>query len=458
MNILNERYEIQRYLDQRLDRQTLLALDRQTQNLVLIKLIIFGGNLKWEMFKLFEGEAKILQELEHLAIPRYVDYFDVETDFGKGFALVQSYINAQSLEGHIKAGLRFSEKELQHIAIEVLNLLIYLQSHHPPIIHRDIQPANILLDNNEENSLGTIYLVNFGSVQDALSEEDSNPIVGTYGYMPPEQFGGRATPASDLYSLGATIIYLASGYCPKDLPQADFQVDFENYVSLSPSFINWLKWMTQFSLERRLTSANEALLALKNPNFKKNFKSVASKPSYSKIVLTKKNELLEIFIPPKGFSPDLLTTIGVAIFWSTLSIYFCFDAINFWNLESLIFLYTLYLGIKEILLVLFNLFGKIWLSVNQEQISLEYCLFGFKFNYPSPASRDKISKLEINKAYLKKDSEGGEVKVKPQICIWAGTKRFVIGKGLIKETELIWLGYELSLWLDLPITRVNSVV
>ncbi len=46
MNILNERYEIQRCLDQRLDRQTLLALDRQTQNLVLIKLIIFGGNLK----------------------------------------------------------------------------------------------------------------------------------------------------------------------------------------------------------------------------------------------------------------------------------------------------------------------------------------------------------------------------------------------------------------------------
>ncbi len=77
---------------------------------------------------------------------------------------------------------------------------------------------------------------------------------------------------------------------------------------------------------------------------------------------------------------------------------------------------------------MFNLFGKICLSVNREKISLEYCLFGFKFNYPSSASREQISKLEINKAYLKKDSEGGEVKVKPQICIWAGTKKFVIGK------------------------------
>ena len=71
MDILKERYEIQKHLEQRLGQQTLLALDRKAQDLVLIKLLTFGGELKWEMFRLFEREAKILQELEHPNIPRY---------------------------------------------------------------------------------------------------------------------------------------------------------------------------------------------------------------------------------------------------------------------------------------------------------------------------------------------------------------------------------------------------
>jgi len=51
--------------------------------------------------------------------------------------------------------------------------------------------------------------------------------VGTYGYMPQEQFGGRTVPASDLYSLGCTIIYLVTGTHPADLPQKDFRIQFQ---------------------------------------------------------------------------------------------------------------------------------------------------------------------------------------------------------------------------------------
>ena len=87
------------------------------------------------------------------------------------------------------------------------------------------------------NSVGQVYLVDFGSVQTVLAAEGgTRTVVGTYGYMPPEQFGGRTVPASDLYSLGATLIYLVTGTHPADLPQKDFRIQFEHLTKLSPSF------------------------------------------------------------------------------------------------------------------------------------------------------------------------------------------------------------------------------
>ena len=106
-----------------------------------------------------------------------------------------------------------------------------------------------------------VYLVDFGSVQ-AAEQSGTRTVVGTYGYMPPEQFGGQTLPASDLYALGATLIYLASGKSPDQLPQREMRLLFEDRVTLSSRWINWLKWLTEPSLDRRLTSAKQALEAL----------------------------------------------------------------------------------------------------------------------------------------------------------------------------------------------------
>ncbi|MDY6902134.1 MAG: serine/threonine protein kinase, partial [Cyanobacteriota bacterium] len=86
--------------------------------------------------------------------------------------------------------------------------------------------------------------------------------VGTYGYMPPEQFGGAATAASDLYSLGATLITLATGIQPADLPQEDMRIAFEKVVNLTPSFAEWLGWLVEPSLDKRVSSAEIVLKAL----------------------------------------------------------------------------------------------------------------------------------------------------------------------------------------------------
>ncbi|NEP10025.1 MAG: protein kinase [Symploca sp. SIO1A3] len=454
--ILRERYKIQRQLKEKTGQKTLLALDQQTHDLVIIKLLLFNGGLKWEHFKLFEREAKILKELNHPAIPHYLDYFDVETNSGKGFALVQSYINASSLEEQVKAGRTFSETELKEIAKEILAVLLYLHNRYPSIIHRDIKPGNILLTNRSGNSVGQVYLVDFGSVQAAVSEGATRTIVGTYGYMPPEQFGERAVPASDLYALGTTLIYLASGQHPADLPQKTLKICFENYVSLSNSFIDWLRWITEPSLEERLASADHALQILEQetPQNQPLALLVPVKPENSKVVLIKNHNVLKIYIPPKGFTLKLLPIIGFALIWD----WFLAIAVSSLNsggfFAPLFSLLGLGVSVWLILQILFAFFGQVGLKLDQEKISLWYQLFGCKYYRPLSASRHHILKLERPETTYRTDHRGCQIEVKPQINIWAGTKKFTIGGGgLLSESELDWLANELSNWLGLPVIQ-----
>ena len=296
--ILKERYVIQKQLSKNAGRRTLLARDLHTQELVAIKLLIFGEDFHWDNLKLFEREAQTLQLLSHPTIPRYLDYFDVDTPTGKGFALVQSYIPAKSLEEWLKSGRIFSEAEVKQLAKALLEILRYLHGQQPQVIHRDIKPSNILLANRSGNSVGDVYLVDFGSVQILATRKGSTiTVVGTYGYMPPEQFGGRNVPASDIYSLGATLIYLATGRHPAELSQNNLQIQFESIVNLNPDLIDWLKWMTQPSLNRRLASAGEALKALKNPRQQTDISAIRQKPFGSRIELKEDGENLEILIP-----------------------------------------------------------------------------------------------------------------------------------------------------------------
>jgi len=301
--ILKERYVIQKQLSKNAGRRTLLARDLQTQELVAIKLLIFGEDVCWDDLKLFEREAQTLQLLSHPAIPRYLDYFDVDVPTGKGFALVQSYIPAKSLEEWLKSGRTFSEAEIKQLAKALLEILRYLHGQQPPVIHRDIKPSNILLANRSGNSVGDVYLVDFGSVQTLAAKKGGTiTVVGTYGYMPPEQFGGRNVPASDIYSLGATLIYLVTGRHPAELSQGNLQIQFESTVNLNPDLIAWLKWMTQPSLNRRLASAKEAVEALENPRQPTDISMVRQKPFGSRIELKKNGENLEVVIPPKKLS------------------------------------------------------------------------------------------------------------------------------------------------------------
>lgn len=444
----DSRYEIQQQLASKAGRRTLLARDRSCGELVVVKILSFASDFEWDALKLFEREAQTLKSLSHPAIPRYLDFLALNSPNSQGFALVQTYIPADSLEKYLKAGRTFSEAEVRELAKALLGILIYLHSRQPAVLHRDIKPSNILLGDRSDN-IGQ-YLVDFGSVQTLAAREGGTmTVVGTYGYMPPEQFGDRTVPASDLYSLGATLIYLVTGTHPADLPHKDGRIQFEQNVNLSPAFADWLKWMTEPSLDRRLASAQDALQALEHPP-QKVASLVVSKPYGSKIKLTKNANSLEILMPRKGFSREVGSLIPFAIAWNTgilfwtiaavvsapagINLFFALFSLPFWGA-----------GASMIWRILSTLFGRVRLSVDRQQISRTYEIFGFKFNRPHPVPIENISKLEIESF--------GEVKNK--IIIWAGRYRYELSSyDQITEPELEWLAAELSDWLRIP-TQVN---
>jgi len=478
---LVSRYEIQQQLSKKAGRQTLLARDLQTQQLVVIKLLTFGTDFAWDDLKLFEREATTLQSLSHPAIPQYLDYLELDGDSGKKLAIVQTYIAAQSLEQHLKAGRTFSETEIKEIAKALLEILTYLHGRTPPVIHRDIKPSNILLANRSAHSVGQVYLVDFGSVQTLAAQQGGNvTVVGTYGYMPPEQFGGRAVPASDIYSLGATLIYLVTGTHPADLPQKDLKIQFQPPANISQEVKNWLQMMTDPSLERRLANAQDALSALENPQPQQLGNSeptVVYRAGTSEILLTKNANSLSITVP-LFTEKKLILTLRWVKFLQTGFISLTLGSIWCLIIYCLIVMYPGFL--RAILLIIRMLFMTLFvttiafISYQRAKISNKKARFIFTFDrqemtiqlkipgwwsfFEAVGGNNSIISIhdinDINKLeLLYQDSSSHPY----QINIWrvGNTKWKLQPNPLIINqvtgVELDWVASEISQWLGLPL-------
>ena len=462
------RYAIERQLRKQAGRQTLLARDLATQELVVIKLLSLGSDFEWQDWKLFAREAQILQELSHPAIPRYLDYFELNWPELKGWALVQTYIPAKSLEEHLQAGRTFREVEVKQIAQALLEVLIYLHERFPPVIHRDLKASNVLLGNRSGEQVGQVYLVDFGSVKTAVAQQDgSMTVVGTYGYMPPEQFGGRAVPASDLYGLGATLIYLLTGTHPAELLEEEMKIEFEQLVNLSPAFLDWLKWLTEPSVKRRPASAREALQALERLS-QHHVPLVVFQPESSQIQYIKQKEQLEITIPPAGFSLRLGFLCGFDLIWFLVLINWTRSV---WG-EPWLMLFPVFhwgFALWILLAILFSLFGQIHFCLTPEKMALTYELWGLKYASPPPGEREEISQLEVVERQIPQPRHSRRKLLKEsvpsQLVIWAGKRKYVLGpnvwtqwlrisrRRVLSSSEVVWLAQELGDWLELPICR-----
>lgn len=159
----------------------------------------------------FERESQLLASLDHPAIPTIFDYFVTEGCY----YLVMKYISGGDLSTRLKEAPdgRIDERTVTEWGMQIADVLSYLHSQNPPIIYRDMKPANVMIDERDR-----IVLVDFGIARFVAATQKNVTAIGTMGYAPPELFAGKVEPRSDIYSLGATMFHLLTGRDPQDNP------------------------------------------------------------------------------------------------------------------------------------------------------------------------------------------------------------------------------------------------
>ncbi len=215
---------------------------------------------KSEKSGLLQQEAQILERLTESGFPKIKEY--------TGNCLVMEYIEGKNLQELLEEGKRFSMKEIRYLMEEILRLLHILHKQEPPMIYRDLKPANIMLGRN-----GKVYLIDFGAVysrdiEDRV-ERSQGVLAGTYGYAAPEQFWNGVVPGiqCDIYAAGKVLAYLLSGKNPA-VPPYDMEsycrglkrvpTEFLMIIERSLATNPWARYETSESMRRDLRLAYEA--------------------------------------------------------------------------------------------------------------------------------------------------------------------------------------------------------
>ncbi len=254
-SLLEGRYEIERLLGSGTHSNVYKAVTLVHQQTVVIKELRIERVSEWKNIELFEREIEIQKQLYHPGIPRFIDAFQIKEEGTLSWFLVTEYVAEQTLEDKLQAGWRPTTEKIWHIALKVLDILQYLHQHDPPWIHRDIKPSNLMIG-PEKN----VYLIDFGAVQNRLWSEGGggSTIIGTFGYMAPEQFSGEAFIQSDLYGLGATLVRALSNKHPIEIPLEISGLNFTPFVKCEPFYIHWLQHLLNPLPEKRFQSAKAA--------------------------------------------------------------------------------------------------------------------------------------------------------------------------------------------------------
>ena len=218
---------------------------------VALKELVFALAPDAQTIDAFEREARVLAQLEHPAIPRFVGAFREGSGIHLRLYLAQELIEGEPLSQKLRRGPMKAD-DVKALARQALQVLSYL--HERRVLHRDVKPANLIVRPD-----GALSLVDFGVARELLKEvTHGGTLVGTFGYMPIEQLGGTIDARSDLYALGATLLHCVTGIQPSDLLKPDFSLDTKGGGDLRP----WLDRLTALQRDDRFASAEKALAAL----------------------------------------------------------------------------------------------------------------------------------------------------------------------------------------------------
>ncbi len=246
------RYVLVKPLGEGSQGETFEAVDKRVGRLVALKRFRVGKAKAWKDVELAEREATTLASLQHDLLPRYVEHFEEDG----ALVLVMERIEGESLAELRKKGFVASVSDVQRLLADASRALSYLHGRAPPVVHRDLKPGNVI-----RRPDGSYAFVDFGAVRDRLKLAGGSTIVGTFGYMAPEQFQGRASAASDVYGIGATALTLLTGCEPEDLPHKGLGIDVAKAVpsTTPPSLVRTLEAMLDPDPDTRASSVAEAL-------------------------------------------------------------------------------------------------------------------------------------------------------------------------------------------------------
>ncbi len=224
----------------------------------VLKILELSDMGDWSVADLFRREAEALRTLKHPGIPAFIESFEAPDGDRLRLALVMQYMEGETLEALVRSGRRFDDSEVAAILAGLADILDYLSSVRPPVIHRDVNPRNILLGPGD-----TVALVDFSGARDAVRAAlyPGATLVGTAGYTAVEQVAGKASTRSDLYGAAATAVFLLTGLNPSELPVRDMKIDLSGLVTPSPALECVLdSWLESDQAKRSLSAAQAAAI------------------------------------------------------------------------------------------------------------------------------------------------------------------------------------------------------
>ena len=371
--LLGDRYRIERELGRGGAGITFLVLDTRNGDRAVAKLLHLDLLQDWKAVELLEREAAVLKALHHECIPAYIDYFRADVGGMARFVLVRQFVEGTSLQEKVSAGWRATEAEICGIGARLLSVVDYIHSVRPPVIHRDINPRNII-----QRDDGQVFLLDFGGVQDAirLSAGASSTMIGTPGYAPLEQFVGRASVRSDLYAVAATLLFLLTHTNPADLPTRGMKIDFRSVVEISSGGLARVlsSWLEPDEARRTLPVAEAAAL-LRGEEVPGTREADAQSgqlrvPYGSRIRLDDRAGHFRVEIPERGggrssaFGGFGIFWLGMVGFWTYFSVTagaplsFSLFSLPFWAVGFLLVFRSIY-----------RLFGRVGISIGEEGVT-----------------------------------------------------------------------------------------
>jgi hypothetical protein len=248
----NGRYVVRGVLGEGAQGKTFDAVDKDGRSLAIKRFDVRGAK-GWKDVELAEREARVLSTLDHPLVPRYIEHFEEDG----ALYLVMEKVEGETLEQIRKREGALSEDEVRRFLADADRALTYLHGRSSPIVHRDIKPRNVIRRPN-----GSYVLVDFGAVAELIQRRGGgSTVVGTMGFMAPEQFQGRALPSTDVYAVGATALAMLAGRDPDQLAHTGLRVDVRAAIGnrVSPTMVASLEAMLEPDPDRRAQSLAVAI-------------------------------------------------------------------------------------------------------------------------------------------------------------------------------------------------------